>query len=77
MSPQRENSPKTVRVGRLLRRLGVRFRAALLSAFQEENARGAARAAEDGDRDPIYELPDPPHLEYGAVKYGQGMHDYF
>ncbi len=84
MSLNREDSSVEGQKASVLIRLGARvlrsflqFPAALLAAFQEENARVTKRAAEIEDKDLIEHLPDPPHLDYGEVKYGTGVHDYF
>jgi hypothetical protein len=48
----------------------------LVASIGEEQDR-ASREAADGDaRDVFDELPDPPHLEYGEVKYRDGRFKY-
>jgi len=83
MSLLRQNSLLEARKASVLIRLSARVLrffarvpAALLATFQEENTRATKEAENDGE-DRSEHLPDPPHLDYGEVKYGQGMHDYF
>ena len=53
-----------------------RISAALLSAFTEESERCAHEAAHSQARNLLDELPDPPHLEYGEVRYRNGQFKY-
>ena len=66
-----------IRPGRGLVGFLARLRRAIAAAIREETAQAAEEAVEDGQRDRLDELPDPPHLEPGEVKYGNGLHDYF
>ena len=56
---------------RVLRRL----RSALVYALQHETE----REGQDEDKTEFADshLPEPPHLDPGEFKYGNGMHDYF
>jgi len=56
---------------RVLRRL----RSALVFAIQHETER--EDQVEDQAEFADSHLPEPPHLEPGELKYGNGMHDYF
>ena len=56
------------RLARTLTRLGGRVPTALLAALREELERSARSDATDA----FDELPDPPHLDYGEVKYRDG-----
>jgi predicted nuclease with RNAse H fold len=67
-----------------IKRLGSRARyvvgtlsATTVSAIETEHARASRRAEQNEERTLLDQLPDPPHLEIGEVKYGEGMHDYF
>jgi len=59
--------------GRLLARLADGLRAAIA----EESAQAERAAARAEEQARFARLPDPPHLQYGELKYGEGMHDYF
>lgn len=52
-----------------------RLRSALVYAIQHETE----RESQDQDETEFVDrqLPEPPHLEPGELKYGNGMHDYF
>ena len=51
-----------------------RLRNALAYAIEHE----AKREVQDADKAEFADhLPEPPHLEPGELKYGNGMHDYF
>ena len=85
MSLVRENPQTMVQKASLLARLGTGvlgfldgFRAALLSALQEENSRATKVAEKEDDKDLFDNLPDPPpHLDIGDVKYFDGRFRYF
>jgi hypothetical protein len=56
-------------------RVLVRLRNALAYAIQHETEREDQDAYKTEFAD--HHLPEPPHLEPGELKYGNGMHDYF
>jgi hypothetical protein len=73
----RGNSSARRCLGNGLARLMTRLRTAIFAAVREENARAADDAARDEDKDLFDQLPDPPHLEYGEVRYRNGRFNYF
>ena len=58
-------------------RLLDRLRRALVAAVEDEAVRKDSTLATATDECVISDLPDPPHLEPGDLKFGNGMHDYF
>ena len=56
-----------------LTRLLENLRRAFLGGLSDELSDDGIRPASD----PLKSLPDPPHLEPGDVRYGNGVHDYF
>ena len=63
----------TERLARGLSHLASRVSTSLVEAIREEQRFEAAR---HGERDIFDELPDPPHLEYGEVRYRNGRFKY-
>ena len=79
----RKDSRTVGRNASVFRRVSVRtvgfldgLRGALLFALQKENRRSASEAGRGEARDLFDELPDPPHLEYGEVRYRNGRFKY-
>jgi hypothetical protein len=64
-------------LGKGFLRLLSKVRLSVLSAIEDESARAAAVASQDVDKNMFDNLPEPPHLEPGELKCGNGMHDYF
>jgi len=44
----------------------------MLIAVQDEHARAVEDAAHEDAKDIFDQLPEPPHLDYGDVKYADG-----
>jgi hypothetical protein len=57
-----------------VRRLAGGVSGALIASVQEEL--GRSERTERDARDLFDELPDPPHLEYGEVRYRNGRFKY-
>lgn len=78
MAMTRKNANRTPRLvcwARSLARVLERTRRAVWHAIEEDAIRSTQRA-DGSSRDLFDELPDPPHLEYGEVRYRNGRFNY-
>ena len=71
MSSPSNSTTGASRGGRLTR-LIERLRTALLGALEDENIGAAQDAGRDDSKDLYERLPEPVHLDHGAVKYTDG-----
>ena len=64
----------TERLARGLSHLAGRVSTSLIESVREEQR--CCEAARHAEKDIFDELPDPPHLEYGEVRYRDGRFKY-